>query len=293
MLHLSGMEITFSELSEKFLNWCKAHQEPRTHEWYAGYLLKFNSHPGVASTAAMRLKPYQVVEWIDSYGDRWGGTYRGGAIVAVKRVFNWGEELGYVDGNPIKKLKKPPAKRREIYMTPDDFESIKALVPVCDPFHDLLTFIWHTGCRPQEVRNIEPRHVELEKERIVFPAEESKGKRTKRIIYLHGESLSIIKKLMERGREGKLFRNKRAQPWTKYAICNRFHRISQVIGKRMFAYAGRHGFATRKLIQGHDHIVVACLLGHTDGSMLAKVYQHVDQDTAHLKKALADPVIAT
>jgi hypothetical protein len=56
----------------------------------------------------------------------------------------------------------------------------------------------------------------------------------------------------------------------------------------MFCYEARHGFGTRKLIQSHDHLTIVALKGHTDGSMLAKVYSHVDQNDAHLKRALAD-----
>ena len=93
---------------------------------------------------------------------------------------------------------------------------------------------------------------------------------------------------MAEGRSGKLFLNRRGAPWSKFAVCNRFQRISKRIGKRMFAYAARHGWATKKLIQGHDHLTLATLLGHTDGSMLAKVYSHVDKDDAHLKRALVD-----
>lgn len=281
------MSITFGALSEKFLTWCKTHQSPRTHEWYGAYLRRFNAFSDVAETPEHALKPFQVVEWIDTEGSKWGNTYKGGAIVAVKRVYNWGEELGYVESNPIKKLKKPPAKRREIYMTQADYESILAQVSINDPFYDLVRFVWLTGCRPQEVRNIEARHVDLERWRIVFPVEESKGKRTKRVIYLHEESLEIIKKLIVPNADGKLFRNRCGDAWTKYAICNRFHRLSKIIGKRMFCYAARHGFGTRKLIQGHDHLTVAALMGHSDGSMLAKVYSHIEQDDAHLKRALA------
>lgn len=280
--------ITFNSLATKFLAWCESHQSPRTHEWYRGYLNKFMAYPGVADTAAADLKPYQVVEWVDSHGKRWGDTYRGGAIIAVKRVYNWGEELGYVEANPVKKLKKPQAKRREIYMTADDYTNILALIDAKDPFLDLFKFVWQTGARPQEARHIEARHVQLDNERIVFPAEESKGKRSKRIIYLQGEALEIITRLTALRPEGKLFLNTRGHAWTKFAVCNRFHRISQTLGKRMFCYAARHGFATRKLIQGHDHLTVASILGHTDGSMLAKVYSHVSDNAEHLKKALVD-----
>ena len=74
-------------------------------------------------------------------------------------------------------------------MTPEDYQAILGLLAESDPFRDLFLFVWMTGCRPQEARHIEPRHVELDNERIVFPAIESKGKRSKRIIYPPGRGL--------------------------------------------------------------------------------------------------------
>ena len=61
----------------------------------------------------------------------------------------------------------------------------------------------------------------------------------------------------------------------------------QKTGKRLAAYDARHGFATRKLVQGHDHLTIAELMRHCDGTMLAKVNAHLDRK-AHLKKALED-----
>jgi len=71
-------------------------------------------------------------------------------------------------------------------------------------------------------------------------------------------------------------------------LCNRMHRLSKMTGKRMAMYDARHGFATRKLKQGHDGIVVGGLMGHVDGSMVAKIYQHVTDDAEFLRKALED-----
>lgn len=280
--------LTVKTIIEKYLPWCEKHRSPRSHEWYEGHLNSFLKHPGIAEIPALDLKPFHIIEWTDSKCT-WGDTYKRGAIVAVQRVYNWAEEMGYIAATPIKKVKKPTAKRRETYMELADFTQILSNLDDDDPFRDLLEFVWYTGCRPQEVRHIEPRHVDTVHERIIFPAEESKGKRAKRIIYLHGRAWEITKKLlMEETSGGKLFKNNRGTPWTKYAICNRFHRISKSMGKKLSCYAARHGFGTRKLIQGHDHLTVAALMGHTDGSMLAKVYSHIDQDTEHLKRALVD-----
>jgi site-specific recombinase XerD len=86
--------------------------------------------------------------------------------------------------------------------------------------------------------------------------------------------------------EGKLFRNNRGDLWTKYAVCNRMHRLSRVTGRKKAMYDARHGFATRKLVQGHHHLVIAELMGHRDGTMLAKVYGHLDRNVDYLKKVL-------
>lgn len=280
--------ITFKQLVIKYLDWCSKHRSARSYEWYNGHLSGFLRHLGDNSNIpAADLKPFHIVEWVDSH-PKWGDTYRGGAIIAVKRVYNWAEELGYIEASPIKKLKKPTAKRRDNHMRPEDYQNILRHLRDGDPFKDLLNFVWSTGCRPQEVRHIEHRHVDIENERIVFPPHESKGKRISRVIYLQGAALEIIKRQIMLYADGKLFRNNRGRAWTKYALCNRMHRLSKTTGRRMAMYDARHGFATRKLIQGHDHLTVAALMGHTDGSMLAKVYSHIDKDTAHLKRALAD-----
>jgi integrase len=280
--------ISLSALISKYLLWCEKHRSARSHEWYAGHLKSFLAHPGITELAVMDLKPFHIIDWTDSK-PTWGDTYKRGAIVAVQRVLNWACEMGYIETTPIKKIKKPTAKRREIFMTKEDFESILSRLSVNDPFRKLVEFVWCSGCRPQEVRHIEARHFDPLQERIIFPAEEAKGKRDKRYIYLQGRSLEIIKELLaDETSGGKLFKNKRGQAWTKYAICNRMHRLSKVMGKRLFMYAARHGFGTRKLIAGHDHLTVAALMGHKDGSMLAKIYSHVEKDVEHLRRALAD-----
>ncbi len=280
--------ITFRELSNKFLAWCKSHQEPRTHEWYRNYIDMFNAFNDAGSTEADKLKPYQIQEWIDSHGNKWGSTYRGGAVVAIKRVYNWAEEQGYIENSPIKKMKKDQAQSRKIYMKPEDYEAILSHLKTDDPFRDLLVFVWTTGCRPQEVRHIEPSHVYIDKGFILFPKEESKGKRKARRILINAGATEIIKRNMGERKEGKVFLNTRGDEWTKFALCNRMHRLSKETGIHMFMYAARHGYATRKIKAKHGHLEIAATMGHTDGSMLAKVYSHIDEEVEHLMKVLDD-----
>lgn len=280
--------LTFQELSQKYLAWCKTHRAAKSYEWYKNYLDMFCAWPEIGSTDAYALKPYQVQEWIDSHGDKWGDNYKRGAVIALKRLYNWADELGLGEGNPVKKLKAPSATRRKEFVKQDSYEAILSHLDKDDPFMDFLLFAYNTGARPQEIRHIEPRHVFIESRKIVFPIKESKGKRSERVIRLNDVAIEIVERLMKEAKEGKLFRNSRGDAWTKFAICHRFKVLSEKIGKRVYAYGMRHGYATRKLTQGHDHLVVAALLGHSDGTMLAKVYSRIDEDDEFMQKALVD-----
>ncbi len=68
-------------------------------------------------------------------------------------------------------------------------------------------------------------------------------------------------------------------------------RLAMSLVPRYSLYAFRHTFATGALQSGVDSVTVAVLLGHTDPSMLAKVYQHLAQSPSFMleqvKKARA------
>src|SRR5262249_50307881 len=154
------------------------------YDWYRDHIQSFLDFlPDAATLTVAGLKPFHVVEWADSHPD-WSPAYRRGAIVAIQRPFNWAEELGYIAASPIKRIKKPQPQRRDRHITPEDFAVIVARYQQGDPFRDLLEFAWHSGCRPQEARQIEARHVHLEAESVVLPPTEAKGKRKARVILL-------------------------------------------------------------------------------------------------------------
>jgi integrase len=57
-------------------------------------------------------------------------------------------------------------------------------------------------------------------------------------------------------------------------------------GAKFCLYAYRHTFANRLLEAGVDSLTVSTLLGHVDGTMLAKVYSHLQRNAAHLLDAV-------
>jgi len=62
-------------------------------------------------------------------------------------------------------------------------------------------------------------------------------------------------------------------------------KLARKHGTRYCLYHFRHTWATRALQRGLDPLTVAILMGHSDPSMLAKVYQHLAHDPAHMLKA--------
>ena len=140
-------------------------------------------------------------------------------------------------------------------------------------------FMLSTGCRPQEVRRIESRHVDVDHRRVVFPIAESKGKRRQRVIYLDRVSCGIVVRLGTANSSGCLFRNSMGNPWTKGALHRRFGRLKKKLNMpKLCAYSLRHSYAHWALTSGMDSHVVSKLLGHADGRMLHTRYGHVERN---------------
>ena len=59
-------------------------------------------------------------------------------------------------------------------------------------------------------------------------------------------------------------------------------RLAAKFAPRYSLYALRHAWATRALQSGLDGLTVAILMGHSDPSTLARVYQHLSHNPDHL-----------
>lgn len=202
----SATGMTVGEVFEKFLDWCQRHRSPRTYEWSKGHIQAFCDHLKTArTTPAADLKPFHVVEWVDSK-PTWGPNQKRGAIVAVTRPFNWAAKLGYVAASPVRGVEKPSPEKRDSRMTPEDFRTLLSHV-TDEPFRDLLTLAYEAGCRPQEARRVEARHLKLEHHRVEIPPPEAKGKRRWRVIYLSDRAEEIVTRIATLHPTGPLFRN--------------------------------------------------------------------------------------
>jgi len=260
-----------------------AHQEksgaaPRTVEFYSSFLISFGRHVG-PDLLVDDLRPRHVTEWIQANPQWASGSTKHLAVRAVRRAFRWAHGEGYIASYPLAGLKSYPRPSREV--TVSDATLDEMLTHVKDgAFRDLLMFSYHTGCRPQEARIVTAAHVHGK--RIVFTAAESKGKKTPRVIYLDDVAAEIIERRVKMFPVGMVFRNRNGTPWCKDTIGARFQRLSKRIGKRVFAYALRHSYVTDALKNDVDPVSLAVLIGHSDPSTLARIYQHLAQDQEHM-----------
>jgi len=274
---------TVAELEEHFLHWTKQHRAPRTHEWYEEKFARIL--PEIRWKWADELRPYHVQQVFDAHPN-WNAGYKAGIVQAIKRLFNWAIEQGYLDTSPLKGLKSPAVQPRSRTLSEEEFAQVLACVPN-DQFKDLARFVWYTGARPQEAIRIEARHLDKANGRLILPPAEAKGKRKPRIIYLPPEALEIVLRNAAAHPDGPIFRNTKGRPWTAYAVSCTFGRVKAKLGERFCLYALRHSYATHQLQKRVDPITLAHLLGHSDTSMLAKVYANVGEDVEYMREKAA------
>ncbi len=273
--------LSVAELTEAFLKWDKANNTPGTSTERARLLRNWlrakisDEDPRTfQELRTNELDATTVRTWVNSH-DTWGPTTRSITIRDIKRVFNWAVDEELLEVSPIRRLKKPEPNSREEWINEDDYKLIMATVHDV-PFRDLLTMAWETGGRPFELYRVEARHVRLDERCIVFPKEESKGKKRERRVWLSGVALAIVQRLVLMYPQGPLLRNSKGMPWTNASVNNRFRNRSQELGRKFTQYQFRHGFATRLLMEGNDSLVVAKAMGHVDTKMINRVYVHLE-----------------
>ena len=228
---------------DAFLGWCQKHRAPRTYDWYRDYLQSFaRSIP--RDLVVERLRPIHVQQWVDAQPG-WRSGKRG-AITAVQRAFNWAAKMGLIAASPVRHVEKPRAGRRDVVVTPEEYDWILGQVKD-EQFRDLLVVCWETGCRPQEILAVAARHVQLDGGRWVFPPDEAKGKKSHRVVYLTDRALAITRRLTALQPDGPLFRNTDGKPWHPYALNCRFARLRLTHGRQRIERLGLVPPAIRRL----------------------------------------------
>jgi len=259
---------------DDFQTWTKENRAPRTAARYGDFLQSFIKKHGLVRVSDLHAG--HVTTWLNDQTG-WNSTTKRNAITAVQRAFNWAVKNRGLDRNPIKGMEKPDAKRRTTIISAEEFNAILSEVKD-QPFRDLLVISYDCGARPFEIKRLEARHVQLDKQRAIIPTEEAKRGITRAIYFPSDRSMAVVTRLIKEHPTGPLLLNNRRRPWTGMAVKCRFEDLQKKLGKRYTHYSLRHSFITRKLVAGVDSHVVAALAGHRDTKMIDSVYSHVADD---------------
>lgn len=277
--------IRVTEVLRAFLNHSSQNNSKRTFEWYQSYLVSFDDLYGA-------LRPHQVSgeivdAWLNAHKG-WKGSRRG-AVIALKRAFNWAFDNDKITKNPLKAYKKPPAKARERFLTIEERKKIFDNYREGDCFRDFLFAMEATGCRPGEVSSVTAAHVELRTGVWDLSEHKTEGKTGEhRIIILTPEMLDLTERLMKDHPEGPLFRNEDGNPWDRNSIRCRFRRVRKKLGLGgdLVAYLYRHAVCT-DLLEGGAGLVQTCeILGHKGTEMVMRHYNKIRERRDHLREQL-------
>lgn len=222
----------------------------------------------IGRTPAEDLRPYHVHDWLASQAG-WGPATRSLAIQAIKGCCNWSVERGYLDVNPLVRLRAPEIARREAVT---EAAVAKWLSHCTEPaVIEYVTIALDTGCRPGELASLTAAGIDH-----ATHAATVTGKTGKRPVALSDAAYRALAALATVRPDGPLLRTPKGKRWDRHSLCWWFGRVSEAAGVHIVPYHLRGVFATRSLRANGD-VVTAKLLGHKDLTMLARHYEGLEE----------------
>lgn len=202
--------------------------------------------------------------------------------------FRYAIKQGAATENPVDEVKIPSDKDavRMRILTEVEEAQYFAQLEEGSNLYDAARLMVLQGMRPTEVLTLQRRHVDLDAGTVRI--EQGKTPAARRVVYLRGESLDIVRRRMESKQESKwLFpsapmkRIKRDIPVSNLRMSH--DRAARDCGIEFRLYDLRHTFATRAGQSGVDLITLAALLGHEKHSILTRYYHPTAE---HQKRAI-------
>lgn len=230
---------------------------------------------------ASEIQPYHVTAWLDQ--STLADTTQTDRISLIKTVWNWGVRQGLLKENPLKGMETPGRSSDRDPLPKERWNELLSLIRDQE-FRDYVNFMLLTGCRAQEIHKLTAEFFDGEK--FTLPLRESKGKKRKRVLFLHPEALAIANRLVAKYPEGALFRNRHGVPFNRNSVRCRFKWLAKKMQfPGLCATTLRHSYCHARLTEGMDSLAVAKLMGHVDGRMVATRYGHLENANEYMTAA--------
>jgi integrase len=224
----------------------------------------------------------------------------------VKRCFDWATAEGLVEVNPYAKLKRRKVTQKRIKpFTKAEMELI--ITALCTDrcnskysayshsvYADYVEFLFLSGCRPSEAIGLQHKHIDFDRNELVICESLSRGNngqsnssgRVRKDTKTHNiRILSLtdrLRHLLLRRCEGLssddlVFTSPTGNPIDDRSFNRRIWKplLAQLEIEYRRPYISRHTFASTAIELGVPLTSVAYLLGHSDTTMVSRVYAHI------------------
>ena len=198
-------------------------------------------------------------------------------ILILHNFFNFCIEKGYIDKNPVFKVKKLNELSRIKTFSDEDIE--KLITGATNKLtRDLITFLIFSGCRKGEALNLKWDDVDMKNQIIAI-----KGTKTKYDRYIPiSKPLQALLSGIEKNQDSLYVFNRNGAKLTDFK--RSFHTACRNAGfKDLHIHDLRHVFASKMVMGGTSLFITGELLGHRTTQM-TKRYSHLVPET--LKKAV-------
>ena len=217
----------------------------------------------------------------------------------IKVFFNYLYDNHYIKENPIRRIKQLPNERKPVdFINDEDFKKLLNSMDM-SKFHEyrdctIIQLIIDTGMRLGETLLIKLTDVDMNRNSIYLPPENTKGKKG-RIVFYSEEMKRYLKRWLrfkDRYRDSEyLFCTNQGKPMTVGNFETNFKAYSKRIGlKDAHPHMLRNNFAKRFLMNGGDIYTLSRILGHSSVTVTEKAYLDLDNNDLRVNYAPYSPL---
>ena len=217
-------------------------------------------------------------------------TYNG-RLRLLRSCLVWAIEQELTTFNPYAKLKKRKIEQTQVKpFTIDEMKNIiNGFGKIQPAYKDFVTFLFLTGARPSEVVGIQWRRIDFDRGEITIcdslPKTVSEGHKRKStktgsvtVLKINEGLRSVLSQIEKGAAEDLVFKSSLSKNgiinlknfWVHWGKVLTHTKIEY-----RKPYTTRHTLASHAIDQGLSLVEVAYILGHTDTSMVSKVYGHM------------------
>lgn len=211
---------------------------------------------------------------------------------AIKAMFNFAIQQGWLEENPAQKIKKfnaPEGAERVEYWTADEITQI--LAEVKPYYRDAFEFLYRTGIRREELTNLTWDDViNLDKEDPSIAIQGGPGKEgwlpktgKRRVVPLSPRAAEILRRQTKSADHPFVFTAKYGGKLRGNKLRDELARALDQLGLQGNVHKFRHTFASHLVMDGETLHTVGEILGHSDPKT-TMIYAHLAED--HLRKAV-------